>query len=69
MNINLVRYQHGIRAVMKEDKLQKLGLTLQTLGQAHQGDFSLYKVGVQVYEHHQGLAQLFVEGSGRSLRF
>ena len=69
MNINLVKYQHGIRVVLKEGKLQKLGFTLQTLGQARQGDFSLYKVVVQFYHHHQGLAQLSVEGSGRSLRF
>lgn len=53
---------------MKEDKLQKLGFTLQTLGQARQGDFSLYKAGVQVYHHHQGLAQTSVEGSVKSLR-
>ena len=69
MNINLVKYQHGFRAVLKEDKLQKLWFTLQTLGQARQGDFSLYKAGVQVYCHHPSLAQPSVEGGAKSLRF
>ena len=68
MNINLVKQQHGIRAVLKEGKLQKLGFTLQTLRRACQGDLSLYKAGVQVYLHHQDLAQPFVEGRAKSLR-
>ena len=53
---------------MKEGKLQKSGFTLQTLGQTCQGDLSLYKAGVQVYHHHQALAQS-MEESGRSLTF
>ena len=54
---------------MKEDELQKLGFTLQTLGQGHQRDFSLYKDSVQVYWNHQVKAQLSVEGGTKSLKF
>ena len=50
-------------------QVAELGFTLQTLGRACQGDLSLYKDGVKVYRHHQGLSQLFVEEGGRSLRF
>ena len=65
----MVKYQHGIRAVLKEDKLLKLGFTLQTLGQGRQGDFSLYKASVQVYWHLPALAQPFGEGGAKSLSF
>ena len=54
---------------MKEDSLQKLGFTLQTLGQGRQGDFSLYKARVQVYLHHPALSQLSVEVGAKSLSF
>ena len=41
----------------------------QTLGRAYQDDISLYKLGVKVYHHLQGLAHLLVEEGGRSLEF